>query len=476
MQTKRRPSPPAFDPKTNEPVLNWTKTSNRLVDYLYPAKVSGSIQLALMLHIARETWGNKEKTVWCKLSINQLSKKFRATRQGITNAIEDAERRGILEMSTGKKNTAKLCRLTQWKHIPDYEQPHAAAVEPAEHPQATEPRHRMIVLPGHHSTVTLEVIRPDGEIEELPFDWHNGTDTRQSISVDFVAGRIVVKAEKADAKAERTEGETVPSPLGNFSAVSSPAFDENTELIQIQGVKQVSAVSSPQKDAHAKQNGKAQKGGRKTSNGTNPDLDGRPPAVFADPRTDEYFRQWTDYRQFLDHLVLNAFGKVLDQSFFERIMARVGKTPLWIFQKLVGHRIGNGGRDGHSTGLLLVLADDARAGWKAREALNREAAHMITRAIEKRATAPPRPPLNKALRWDRIRSILRERLAEVVYANWFEASRQITETKEATIIEVPDEVVARFVEDEYGPLLARVCLELGEPAVFGWRCESSAQK
>ena len=121
----------------------------------------------------------------------------------------------------------------------------------------------MIVLPGHHSTVTLEVIRADGEIEELPFDWHNGTDTRQSISVDFVAGRIVVKAEKADAKAERTEGETVPSPLGNFSAVSSPSFTENTELIQIQGVKQVSAVSSPQKDAHAKQNGKAQKGGRK---------------------------------------------------------------------------------------------------------------------------------------------------------------------------------------------------------------------
>ena len=141
-----------------------------------------------------------------------------------------------------------------------------------------------------------------------------------------------------------------------------------------------------------------------------------------------------------------------------------------------GRRIGNGGRDGHGTGLLLVLADDARATWKAREALNREAAHMITRAIEKRATAPPRRPLNKALRWDRIRSILRERLAEVVYANWFEASRQITETKEATIIEVPDEVVARFVQDEYGPLLSRVCLELGEPAVFDWRCESSAQK
>ncbi|HWE52644.1 MAG TPA: hypothetical protein VG273_22825, partial [Bryobacteraceae bacterium] len=88
---------PEFDSETNEPNDNWTKTSNRLYQYLYPNKVSGPLQMAIILHVAHQTWGQKPKQLWCKLSRPRGCKLFNCTNQGWDNAVRDLLARGLVE-------------------------------------------------------------------------------------------------------------------------------------------------------------------------------------------------------------------------------------------------------------------------------------------------------------------------------------------------------------------------------------------
>jgi hypothetical protein len=117
-----KPQGPEFDPETNEPRRNWTKTNNRLVEKL-ATKVSGKLQTLLLLHIARNTYGCNPVEPWTRLMHSKIAKQFGATREAVSKVIDDAiDRRLIDELDRGGRgrNARRLYRLTQWDQVKPY--------------------------------------------------------------------------------------------------------------------------------------------------------------------------------------------------------------------------------------------------------------------------------------------------------------------------------------------------------------------
>ena len=171
----------------------------------------------------------------------------------------------------------------------------------------------------------------------------------------------------------------------------------------------------------------------------------------------------------LTPIFLKTFEKTPDDAIIAEIVKFTRGAPP---EKLL-ERIEEKRRTGalKSPGLVLELARDVGKAWVAGTKLRAAAEHEETERVRRRsAAAAPRivVPLDPAKRWDRIRAALAGIISAETYSNWFERTRQISETADSSIIEAPDGHTISFVGEEFASTIEDICKQLGEPTDIVW--------
>lgn len=343
----RKPKIPEFNPETNEPAYNWTKTSNRLVEELYPDKVSGKLQMAILLMIARHTWGaDKGPKAYIPLPERRVSPRLKCTRQALADAISDAERRGLIESTKTPSGHGKMYRVGAWTNVLKYEKSEEEETE--EKPELVA-QLKLTLMPGRKSKPFV-VDLPNGQKLTLRYNNSSGHPVCYSINVD-ADGVVEVSTEPIPSKSAKKSA----SPLGQLSAFSSPSSEENKELTNS------TAQTEKQGENEAK---------NEPVVAAAPPTPEIPPAA---PETDadnlKPFRLRAEYREFLNGLRSRVWAEHAEDEEFisDAIRAGQGVPVEWIEQRLItkfGDRYDAALRR-QKPGLLLNLIHDARKNWRA---------------------------------------------------------------------------------------------------------------
>jgi hypothetical protein len=439
----RRPIFQEFDSGNLAPLKNWTKISNRLIDDLYPDKVSGQLQMTLILWIARETWGTEEKrkpsqsrntvvlkTAWTKLSRTQICSRLKCSRQALTNAIQDAVEREIIEVHHVKRGKALVSyryRLSpqKWPTARKYTAPKATKVEQANVETGTQ----LLLFPGKTSRpIPLQMtILKDGVATPANVVYHNHAGVLLGFEASCVDDQIVITV-RPDSKDSEGKANRRPSGLGR----------ENQQVVE--NTRPVVAESATAENY---------------------------PIPAPEPPPAEDPERLIQYRNLLRPLVRERWSKELDEEFLRTIVRKAKGAPAWLYGELVQHRLKKDMRPSkHTTGILAFIAEDAA---KYHERTLREAEE----AARMPATSVPRPPepLDPSKGWDRLRSGIGGRLGPIPYANWFERTRQLGEDPRTITVAVPDETTLKTIQEDYGWVIEQARAQYCENRRIVWSVE-----
>jgi hypothetical protein len=386
----RKPVTPEFDPETNEPLWNWTKHSNRLIDLHAQKKLKGQLQLVALMRIAKQTWGHEPKRPWTRLVVTKEAEKLGCTREALTNALKDAEDRKLIEskkLGNGRAGTA--FRLTQWKDVPD--PPPDKDPEPAETDGVS--RNTMVLLPGHSGTLTVEMM-VNGQLAKISVKCHNTLDQRATFQADpGKDGEVIVSILERSKSADNPKSEIgeqkadqLPSGLLARYAFSSPEFIENKEVNQNSGTK-----SSP--------NGK-----HGISAPVSPPVPlpshSRPTAVplAKDPAPRR------EFEDFVTQLCQEVWDISIDLEFLHRIVKLADGLPVEAFNHRLVIRFGRDYRRllrSEQPGLLPLIVRDAlrdhRASEAQRKAISAQA-EADAQLVEERRKADAEASFERAMR------------------------------------------------------------------------------
>ena len=345
-----KPVPPEFDPETNEPLLNWTKTSNRMLELFTQKKITGDVQFAALLRIAKETWGHLPKRPWMRLVVSKEAERLNCSRQALINALKDAEERNLIESKkddTGK-NRGQLFRLTNWKDVLDRRKPDKKSKRD-ETDITADSRNTIVLLPGRSGTISIELM-VNSQLAKIQVECHNTLSQRATFQGAAGAdGKLVFtidqprSGEKSKAETGRTNGvQSVKSTLNSF--VDNKEVNSNSDTKYPNGNHLISPpVSAPvPQPSHS-----------------------RPTAV---PLPENPAHR--EFESFVTQLRQDVWGVSTDPEFLRRIVEEIGDTPtpaealerrlIVRFGKAYGRPLSR-----EKTGLLLDIARDARKDNKA---------------------------------------------------------------------------------------------------------------
>ena len=270
-----------------------------------------------MYWIERNTWGKNTGTPlkivrpeWAKLSLAQLAKLCGSDRRTVARSMADLVTRGIIEDRdrTGCGATvAKMYKLTpaRWKAAPYYE---PAVMEEEDAPELDE----------EEAADTTEPVQASDELE----------------------------ATVQPGKVSRPQPIAI-SPAGGAPHVTIRVVYRSVDLPFPVAFK-----------AHPGRNGRVQI----TCRATAPQFSAFCSPIIS-PVTVES-NQFKSYRDHLEPFVLNFWGKALDEVLLNQIVRASNGAPVSVFENIVLKKFKNSRKaEGHKTGLLVNLAEDAAKAW-----------------------------------------------------------------------------------------------------------------
>jgi hypothetical protein len=323
----------------NEPYNEWTKTSNVLIDELYPHKVSGALQMALVLLIARRTWGaDKKPNEYTRLTLREVAAKLGCSVQALVTAIEDAEKRGLIESKNFGGHRAKRYRLTRWADVPKYERPPATQTTFTIFDSGSE------LFPGRHSRpIQLRLFPRDKERDFLDVQVYNRLNQRVAYALNYTDDGLIVTVLAA---------QPTSSPLEHQIAVSSPVVVENNSIFE--------------KAPEIPQNGKTPRQRpfqfplKKRPEPPHAPVGSEPTSLPSNFQRDwNLGEQMSYYRPCVSRVLLDHWGKALDETFLDTIVTKADGAHVDLFASLVHQRIAADPERKLRTGILIVLAEDA---------------------------------------------------------------------------------------------------------------------
>jgi hypothetical protein len=377
-------------------------------------KLSGLLQSHLLFLIARRTWGEEDRPEWCELSLSELAKLCGGfERKSVAVALADLISRRLIAVREKRGGCGEkgMYRLTpeNWRRAKPYVAAKPAAEEEAE--------------------------AADDETEE-----------------------------SADADAQSPPSATVsPGRVSRPQAVRI-AIKGTADPVELHMVYHCQFTEPLAFRTRPGSNGRLQVTVSKPTATPTERIGGCSRAQLHPPHPAIDTKELNDYQIVTNRLCQEFWGTVPDPELVRLVMKSAGGAPPELFERIARERLKVNRRQ-NRPGLLPFIAADA------------ERTHLMAEAT-KPGPAPDlsfesfKGPLDKTLRWDRIRAVLKTRLAPHVYDNWFLLTKQLEETAtNTTVLDFAGDKHSGFLTVEFSELIASICAELHEPATILWRVD-----
>lgn len=287
---------PEFDPETGAPNHNWTAISNRLTEQFFPNKVSGPLQMAIILQIARETWGASEKKTETQLSRSRAVKRWACSNQAFDTAIADLVARGIViaRRQNPKSPKATFYRCSDWSQpIPDYKRLGPVEIDTAK--PNLQRAFQLVLFPGKRSRFVIRM----GDREQA-IECCNTLRQPAMLSGELAEdGTLIISA----AEPERREKAKTTSNSGNWP---SPLGQSSQDVV-------VAETKPPRQKPFRFQSPS--------------------PAAEIEPHVIE------QYRGYLAPLVRDRWGYALDDDFLLSIIKRANGAPVAEYAEFIDRRL-----------------------------------------------------------------------------------------------------------------------------------------
>lgn len=346
----KKPVSPEFDPETNEPLLNWTKTSNRMIELFTQKKITGDVQFAGLLLIAKGTWGNLPKRPWMRLVVSKEAERMNCSRQALINALKDAEERNLIQSKneTGK-NRGQLYRLTNWQDVLDSKREKKAKPDKADITE--DSRNTIVLLPKRSGTISVELM-VNSQVARIDVECHNTLSQRATVQVSPGAdGKLILSLSQQPKAAENPKPETAEPKADSVHSTLHSFVDS----------KEVNSIQVP----------KSPNGNHRVSAPVSPPAPPPPhPRPTPAPLAENPARR--ELETFVTKLRQEVWGVSTDPEFLRRIVEAIGDTPMpaEALQRRLTVRFGKEFRRPLSQqlpGLLLDIARDALKDHRAAE-------------------------------------------------------------------------------------------------------------
>lgn len=330
-------------------------------------KYSGPLQMALVELIEERTYGSNPKRPWVRLTLTELAKFFGKSRQAVVTALDDAERRGLIESQitrTGRSFTKRF-RLSQLQSVKPCEAPQLEVIEGGKKKSIAFGETVSVMAGGSSRAIQLSLF-PDAKSVDVPgLKLYN--HLKQGFAVKFVANADggfevhILQASKASPKKEDSQS----SPLD----CETPQAAENKETPKTPFDNEPPPENEPACPSC----------GNQLAHFAGPELGERglicqtPGCDLAEIDLEDEPEEWerdadpplglilAEYRDFLRPLLLERWSKVLDESFLLQIVTRAKRAPIAIYTQLVRQKLAADKERKLNRGILLNLADDAAA-------------------------------------------------------------------------------------------------------------------
>jgi hypothetical protein len=329
-----------FDAETNERLTGWHKSDDRTVELYVERKFSDGVQRAIIDLIERSTYGAYPKKKRIPLPTTWLADLFKKSREQIATVLKDAEDRGLVDaVQPGGPGHVKFYRLTKWDEVKPYTPPKPSS---GPKPLQTAFNFRSVVniMPSRNSAweewPLTDEDRERGTIRVKVYNHWNRRCTQEVLRQEDGLHVHFHDDLLPEDEAEGEDGANgVPRILlGGSGPEQPPPPPRKKQKFRPLPRPRLYPPSAPPPD-----------GSEPTS---------LPP---DSPDDLKRFRLRADYREFLERVLLDHWGKALDKTFLDTIVSKANGAPVEVFAAMVQARLV--GNHKHRTGLLVYLAGDA---------------------------------------------------------------------------------------------------------------------